>query len=72
MELDATASIYIQYDSDGNWHHVSNIRPYGKVKSIAVPIMPHRCDHFAIKIEGKGDCKILSLTKYTEDGSDAD
>lgn len=72
MELDATASVCIQYDSDGNWHHVSNIRPYGKVKSMAIPIVPHRCDHFALKIEGKGDCKILSLTKYMEDGSDAD
>ena len=72
MELDATASVYIQYDSDGNWHHISNIRPYGKVKSIAIPIVPHRCEHFAYKIEGKGDCKIISITKYMEDGSDAD
>jgi hypothetical protein len=72
MELGAKASIYIQYDSDGNWNHICNISPSGKVKSITAPIIPHRCDHFALKIEGKGDCKILSITKFMEDGSDAD
>lgn len=72
MELDARASISIQYDSSGYWQHISNIRPSGKVRSMAVPIFPHRCDHFALKIQGKGDCKILSITKYMEEGSDVD
>jgi hypothetical protein len=72
MELGAKASIFIQYDSDGSWNHICNISPSGKVKSMTTPIIPHRCDHFALKIEGKGDCKILSITKFMEDGSDAD
>lgn len=70
MERKTKASIYIQYDSDGNWHHVTNLQPTGMVRSISVPITPHRCDHFALKIAGKGDCKILSITKFVEEGSE--
>ncbi len=70
MELDARASISIQYDSSGHFEHISTLKPAGKVRSIAVPIMPRRCDHFALKIEGRGALKILSVTKYTEEGSD--
>lgn len=70
MELDSRMSISSQYDSSGYFEHIANIKPSGKVKSIAVPISPRRCDHFALKISGKGDCKILSITKVIEGGSD--
>lgn len=70
MELNAMVSLSIQYDSSGHFEHISNIRPSGKVKSISIPVMPRRCDHFALRIEGVGDCKILSITKFTEGGSD--
>lgn len=70
MELDTRASISVQYDSSGHFEHISTLRPQGKVRSIAVPVMPRRCDHFALRIEGKGAIKILSMTKTTEEGSD--
>ena len=40
------------------------------INSFAVPIRPHRCDHFKIKIVGSGEAKILSITKEYEEGSD--
>ena len=70
MARTTTASISIQYDSSGAWEHVTMLRPSGKIGSIAIPIMPHRCDHFSLKISGKGDFKLLSIAKYTEEGSD--
>lgn len=70
MELGTNAKLSIQHDSDGNWHHITNLNATGKVKSVTVPINPQRCDHFALKIEGKGACRILSITKYIEGGSD--
>lgn len=70
MELGTSAKLSIQYDSDGNWHHITNLNATGKVKSVTVPINPQRCDHFALKIEGKGACRILSIAKYIEGGSD--
>lgn len=70
MERNTRANISIQYDSDGNWHHVTNLRPSGKVRNISVPIQPQRCDHFALRLEGKGGCQILSITKFIEEGSE--
>lgn len=70
MGLGSNASVSIQYDSSGDWEHVSMIAPKGKTGSVSIPIKPHRCDHFALRFSGKGDCKLMSLTKYTEEGSD--
>lgn len=70
LERGSRASLYIQYDSDGNWHHISNLQPAGKVKNMSVPVSPQRCDHFALKFEGRGTAKILSITKFTEGGSE--
>lgn len=70
MELNTRASISVQYDSSGHFEHISTLKPAGKIRSVAVPVMPRRCDHFALKIEGKGAIKILSMTKTTEEGSD--
>ena len=70
MGFGARADVSIQYDSSGNWEHVANIRPSGKVGSVTIPIMPRRCDHFALRFSGVGDVKLLSLVKYMEEGSD--
>ncbi len=70
LDMGATATVSIQYDSDGNWYHIANLNSAGRVKGVSVPVSPQRCDHFALKIEGKGACKILSVTKYVEGGSD--
>ena len=70
LERNSRASVSIQYDSDGNWYHVANIQSTGKMRNISLPISPQRCDHFALKIEGKGAAKILSITKFTEGGSE--
>lgn len=70
LERGSRASLSIQYDSDGTWHHISNIQATGKVRNMSVPVSPQRCDHFALKIEGKGTAKILSLTKFIEEGSE--
>jgi hypothetical protein len=64
-ELDA----YIQYDSDGNWEHVGHIKGSG-TGSFLIPVRPRRCDHFQIKLEGKGDIRIYSFAKVLEKGSD--
>ena len=70
LETTSVASVYIQYDSDGNWLHISNLEARGKVANLSIPVIPHRCDHFALKIEGKGEAKMLSMTKFTEGGSE--
>jgi len=71
MSLDqgAFADFWISYDSDGVWHHVSQMSG-NNTKSFTIPITPRRCDHFAYRISGVGGCKIYSITKTIEQGSD--
>lgn len=66
----STARFYIQYNSDGIWHSCGREVIGQGVNSVLFPIRPKRCDHMKIKIEGKGECKIYSITKCLEVGGD--
>lgn len=70
LSMNARARLDIQYDGDGNWINCTDIRPEGKVRSVTIPISPYRCDFFKIKLYGKGEAKVLSITKFYEEGSD--
>lgn len=63
------ASFYIQYDSDGVWHRKGEMHGKG-IRTYLIPIVPMRCDHMKIKIEGSGDAKIFSIAKLLEEGGD--
>lgn len=71
MSLDtgSKADFYIQYDSMGQWEHVSAMSA-SSLRSFNVPIRPKRCDHFRLRIVGRGDAKIYSIAKTIEQGSD--
>ena len=69
LDLGATVSFFIQYDSMGEWHHVCT-HTSTSLRSFSMPITPHRCDHFRMRMEGVGDAKIFSITKTIEQGSD--
>ena len=62
MQLDGTAEASVEYDSDGQWHHIGTVTGQG-LKSFTFPILPRRCDHFRLKLQGKGKVKIFSITK---------
>lgn len=63
------ASFYVNYDSSDKWEYVFDMSGRG-IGSFAVPIRPHRCDHFRYRIVGKGEVKLISITKEYEKGSD--
>ena len=69
LEFGTNVDFYLQYDSSGIWEHKFNMSGKG-TRSFTVPVIPKRCDHFKYKIVGKGGCKIHSITKTTEQGSD--
>ena len=69
LYMGSHASFYVSYDSSDKWEYVFGMSGKG-INSFAVPIRPHRCDHFKIKIVGSGEAKILSITKEYEEGSD--
>ncbi len=69
LEVGAYVSFYIQYDSQDEWIHVSDMTGTN-LRSFSVPIRPKRCDHFRVRIEGEGNAKIFSVVKTLEQGSD--
>ena len=69
LEYGTNVDFYLKYDSTGDWEHKFNMSGTG-TKTFTVPIIPKRCDHFNYKIVGKGGCKIHSITKTMEQGSD--
>lgn len=71
MQLPAGSSIslYLQYDSDGEWHHAGTINGTG-TNSFIWPVRPRRCDHLKLKLSGDGDCKIFAVYRILEQGSD--
>ena len=68
MEQGTNISIFLQYDSSGNWVHICNMNGTG-TRSYEIPIIPQRCDHFKYMIAGRGGCKVFSVTKTIEEGS---
>lgn len=69
LEFGTNVDFYLQYDSSGSWEHKFNMSGKG-TRTFTVPVIPKRCDHFKYKLVGKGGCKIHSITKTIEQGSD--
>ena len=69
LDVGTNVDFYLQYNSSGEWEHKFNMSGKG-TKTFTVPVTPKRCDHFKYKITGKGGCKIHSITKTLEEGSD--
>ena len=69
MDIGATMKVYIQYDQENTWKQVANMTGTS-LRSFSFPIRPRRCDHMKLKFEGVGMCKIYSITKTIEQGSE--
>lgn len=71
MALDpgATMQAYVEYDSTGVWEPLWSMT--GKtLQTFTFPVRPRRCDHFRLRLVGRGGAKLYSLTKTLEKGSD--
>lgn len=61
------ASVSVKMD-DGPWEKIKEFA-YAETGGETVMIVPRRCDRFSIKIAGKGECEIKSLTRRCRMGS---
>lgn len=61
--------MYCMYDSDGKWEHAGTVRRKGH-GTFTVPVIPRRCDHMKLKLEGEGVVRVFSIAKILELGSD--
>ena len=69
MDVGAEVSISAQYDFSDAWEHVCTLTSTN-LRSFSIPIRPKRCDHMKLRIEGRGDAKVYSITKTIEQGSE--
>ena len=67
--VNSDVRLFIQYDNSSKWNPVATLNGES-ITSISIPILPKRCDHFRLRFEGKGECKIFSISKTIELGSD--
>ena len=69
LEPGATLEVYAQYDREQTWVKLGQV--YGTdLRSFSLPIRPRRCDQLRLKLQGRGMCKLYSLTKTIEKGSE--
>ena len=69
LDIGAKVMFFAQYDSAGDFEHLCTMTGTS-LRTFSVPIRPKRCDHFRLRIVGEGDCKIYSISKTIEEGSD--
>ena len=69
LEPGATLEVYVKYDSEPVWVKLG--QAYGtNLRSFSLPVHPRRCDHLRLKLQGTGMCKVYSITKTLEKGSE--
>ncbi len=69
LESGSDLDIFVRYDGEGSWIHGANLRGRG-LGSQVVSLLPRRCNHFALRLKGRGVCRLYSIAMILEDGSD--
>lgn len=71
LRLDSGSNVkfFIQYDSKGPWEIIEAVYA-SLLRTVNIPLRPHRCDHFRLRIEGTGAAEIYAIVKTIEQGSD--
>ena len=68
LEEGAMVTVWLSYEGR-SWIKAKEIRQ-GKKRSVYIPVIPHRCDYYRIKISGSGQWKLFSLTREFYIGSE--
>lgn len=63
LEKEAECEVYVQYDSDGHWVRKGTLQGADKVKPYLLPIVPRRCDHMKVRIEGRGSMELWGVAR---------
>lgn len=68
LQEDAAIRVRMKFDSEDTWRTVATAAAPSK-RSVLLPVIPRRHDHFRLRIEGTGQCRISSLSIEAETGS---
>ncbi len=69
VERGAEFRVSVQYDSQGAFEEKLAITAVNN-RTVTIPIITQRCDHMKIKLHGRGNFVLYSITKVTEQGSE--
>lgn len=69
MDIGAEVRVFAQYDFSEEWELIYALHG-NNLRSFSIPVMPKRCDHMRLRIEGEGMVRIYSITKTIEQGSE--
>jgi len=56
--------ILCQYDKDGIWRRLADIKCNGEAE--AVRLRPRRCHSLRLRLEGRGECRLISLSQTSQ------
>ncbi len=70
LEPGATLGIKLKFDSEDAWQTVSVLQAAPKKRSFLLPVIPRRCDHWRLRLEGTGGWTLYSLSREYYAGSD--
>ena len=71
MAAGSSLSAALQYDSDGVWHSAGGVTAVGAgTGHFLFPVRPRRCDHLQLKLSGRGEMQLLSISRTLEIGSE--
>lgn len=70
LEEGARVQALIQFDTDGQWRPVGAAMGEGVKRSYYLPIIPRRGDHYRLRLEGVGACRVYSLVREYYSGSE--
>lgn len=69
LDFGSRINLFIEYDTDGYMEYIATLEGE-RFSAVSFPIVPRRCDHFRIRIEGVGEAKVFSMTKVIEEGGE--
>lgn len=70
LEEDAEITVKLRYDSAGDWETAGEAEAKGRKRTILLPVIPRRADHYRIRLEGEGGCTVYSMARSFYSGSD--
>ena len=70
LEEDGECRILLEADSDGIWRQVGQIDGEARARIFPLPIIPRRCGHVRLRVEGHGDFQLYGISREILAGSD--
>lgn len=68
LDTGAQLKVFIRYDTEDNWREVKTLKATKK-QSFSFPVLVRRCDHYRIKLEGRGYWELQGMAREFYTGS---